>query len=83
MNDFRISSDEREKIVDTYSMLIKSTSIIVALEVIISVVGILSILSKLASIGPIAAVGLLSIFYGLIINLMFTVIKYKVKNEIA
>lgn len=76
-----ITPDERIKVVETFSLLIKATTAIVALTFIVSLVGILSIFGGSLEIGPITAIGILSIFYGVILNLFFSIIKYKVKIQ--
>jgi len=81
-NSAELSEKELNQILNTYSMMMKATILVVILENIIAIVKVFSVLSDPSQMGPFLALGILSVFYGVIVYLFLTIVKYKAKNEL-
>ena len=85
---YKISYADKERAINLYRLLAKAVVYITLLQFIVGFVLMLGMHGDIYTLGPIVAVALVSVFYGVFINLVFIypaihILKHRENSEIA
>ena len=85
---YKISHADKEKAINLYKLLARAVVYVTVLQFVMGIVTMLGELGDLSYAGPMVAVVLVSVFYGVLINLVFIypaihILKHRENSEIA